>query len=160
MDFQHGIQLVYGGSGFRYDSKKSKCYDLSPRMTPMPQLQIPLFPEGTTLINQNIGFLRQGTTVTYVHGSLPVFTHDIDDLASFRMFHQSAVYQRQCQPGRDLSGFRSEQGQCAAQREIVPGKRDGRFFRSTCLPRSSGIDTPRCWSKCNTSLTRNTLFRI
>ena len=52
----------------------------------MPQLQIPLFPEGTTLINQNIGFLRQGTTITYIYGNLPVFTHDVDDLASFRMF--------------------------------------------------------------------------
>lgn len=52
----------------------------------MPQLQIPLFPEGTTLINQNIGFLRQGIAITYVYGNLPVFTHDVDDLASFRMF--------------------------------------------------------------------------
>nr|WP_321467748.1 helix-turn-helix domain-containing protein [uncultured Desulfobulbus sp.] len=43
-----------------------------PRMTTKPQLQIPLVPEGTT--------------VTYVHGSLPVFTHDIDDLARFCMF--------------------------------------------------------------------------
>jgi transposase-like protein len=57
-----------------------------PQDDTMPQLQIPLFPEGTTLINQNIGFLRQGSTITYVHGNLPVFTHDIDDLASFRMF--------------------------------------------------------------------------
>ena len=40
----------------------------------MPQLQLPLFPEGTTLINQNIGFLRQGSTITYVYGNLPVFT--------------------------------------------------------------------------------------
>ncbi len=52
----------------------------------MPQLQIPLFSEGTTLINQNIGFLRQGTTITYIYGNLPVFMHDIDDMASFRMF--------------------------------------------------------------------------
>jgi transposase-like protein len=52
----------------------------------MPQLQLPLFPEGITLINQNIGFLRQGATITYVYGNLPVFTHDIDDMPSFRMF--------------------------------------------------------------------------
>lgn len=52
----------------------------------MPQLQLPLFPKGITLINQNIGFLRQGATITYVYGNLPVFTHDIDDMPSFRMF--------------------------------------------------------------------------
>jgi transposase len=52
----------------------------------MPQLQLPIFPPGTTLINQNIGFIRQDNTVTYVHGSLPVFSHDVDDLKAFRMF--------------------------------------------------------------------------
>ena len=47
----------------------------------MPQLQIPLFPEGPILIIQNIGFLRQGTCITYTYGNLPVFTHDIDSQA-------------------------------------------------------------------------------
>ena len=52
----------------------------------MPQLQLPCFPEGITLINQNIGFIRKDTTITYLYGSLPVLTHDIDDIPSFRMF--------------------------------------------------------------------------
>ena len=52
----------------------------------MPQLQLPIFPPGTTLINQNVGFVRQDNTVTYIHGSLPVFSHDVDDLKAFRMF--------------------------------------------------------------------------
>lgn len=51
----------------------------------MPQLQLPIFPEGTTLINANIGFVRKGNTVTYLYGSLPVFSHDVDDVKSFRM---------------------------------------------------------------------------
>ena len=52
----------------------------------MPQLQLPIFPLGTTLINQNLGFVRQDNTVTYIYGSLPVFSHDVDDLKAFRMF--------------------------------------------------------------------------
>lgn len=52
----------------------------------MPQLQLPIFPEGTTLINHNVGFMRNAATVTYIHGSLPVFSHDVDDMRSFRMF--------------------------------------------------------------------------
>ena len=52
----------------------------------MPQLQIPCFPEGITLINQNIGFIRKDSAITYLYGSLPVLTHDIDDIPSFRMF--------------------------------------------------------------------------
>jgi hypothetical protein len=52
----------------------------------MPQLQIPCFPEGITLINQNIGFIRKDSAITYLYGSLPVLTHDINDIPSFRMF--------------------------------------------------------------------------
>lgn len=51
----------------------------------MPQLQLPFFPEGITLVNQNIGFMRKDCTITYVYGNLPVFTHDIGDMRSFRM---------------------------------------------------------------------------
>jgi transposase len=52
----------------------------------MPQLQLPIFSEGMTLINQNLGFVRKDNTVTYIYGSLPVFSHDVDDMQTFRMF--------------------------------------------------------------------------
>ena len=51
----------------------------------MPQLQLPIFPAGTTLINANLGFTREKDRITYVYGNLPVFTHDINDIRSFRM---------------------------------------------------------------------------
>jgi len=35
----------------------------------MPQLQLPIFPEGTTLITPEIGFECREGKVTYVHGS-------------------------------------------------------------------------------------------
>lgn len=51
----------------------------------MPQLQLPIFPEGMTLINGNLGFVKKDHSITYVYGSLPVFSHDVDDIRSFRM---------------------------------------------------------------------------
>lgn len=51
----------------------------------MPQLQLPIFPEGTTLINPNLGFIKRDNTVTYIYGNLPIFSHDVDDTRSFRM---------------------------------------------------------------------------
>jgi transposase-like protein len=51
----------------------------------MPQVQLPVFPEGTTLINGDLGVIRQGQQVVYVNGHLPVFTHEVGDLASFRL---------------------------------------------------------------------------
>lgn len=52
----------------------------------MPQMQLPIFSEGITPINQNIGFVKQDGSVTYFYGSLPVFTHDQDDVRAFQMF--------------------------------------------------------------------------
>lgn len=51
----------------------------------MPQLQLPIFPPGMTLINANLGFMRRDNSLTYFNGHLPVFTHEVDDHQSFRM---------------------------------------------------------------------------
>jgi transposase-like protein len=52
----------------------------------MPQLQLPIFSEGMTLINQNLGFMNKDSTVTSIYGRLPIFSHDVDDMRTFRMF--------------------------------------------------------------------------
>jgi hypothetical protein len=51
----------------------------------MPQLQLPIFHEGTHLITPNLGYQREGREVVYVYGLMPVFNHTIDDVASFQM---------------------------------------------------------------------------
>lgn len=51
----------------------------------MPQLQLPIFPEGMTMINANLGVVTKDGTVTYIYGSLPIFSHAVDDLKTFRM---------------------------------------------------------------------------
>lgn len=51
----------------------------------MPQLQLPIFPHGVTEITANLAFKREDEQVTYYHGTLPVFSHQKDDLATFRM---------------------------------------------------------------------------
>lgn len=51
----------------------------------MPQLQLPLFPHGSVHLTPDLAVLRQEDTITYVHGSLPVFRHRADDVKSFRL---------------------------------------------------------------------------
>lgn len=51
----------------------------------MPQLQLPLFHEGTHLITANLGYRREDDEIVYLHGMMPVFLHRTDDLASFKM---------------------------------------------------------------------------
>lgn len=57
----------------------------------MPQLQLPIFPEGTTLITPEIAFECRKGKVTYVHGHLPVFQHGQEDVAAFRYFTSQLV---------------------------------------------------------------------
>lgn len=52
----------------------------------MPQVQLPMFPQGTTAITPDLGFVVQGEQIAYVYGHLPVFVHEVEDLASFRLF--------------------------------------------------------------------------
>ena len=51
----------------------------------MPQLQLPIFPDGVTYITNHLAFKRQDGQVTYFNGHMPVFTHAETDIATFRM---------------------------------------------------------------------------
>src|ERR1035441_7737327 len=52
----------------------------------MPQLQLPIFPAGVTEINSQIAVQTEAGMVFYLHGHLPVFQHEEQDVRSFRMF--------------------------------------------------------------------------
>ena len=51
----------------------------------MPQVQLPIFPEGVTHINAELAFRREQDEVVYFNGSMPVFTHDVNDVKTFKM---------------------------------------------------------------------------
>ena len=52
---------------------------------PMPQIQLPFFPEGVTQISDLLAFRVEDGRVTYFNGNMPVFIHDKDDIATYRM---------------------------------------------------------------------------
>lgn len=51
----------------------------------MPQLVLPIYPEGATHITAELTFEKRDGWVTYFHGLMPVFRHEQDDIQSFRM---------------------------------------------------------------------------
>ena len=57
----------------------------------MPQLQLPIFPAGSTHITQNLAVECREGRVTYFHGQLPVFVHAEDDARTFRMITSQFV---------------------------------------------------------------------
>ena len=57
----------------------------------MPQLQLPIFPQGVTSITEDLAFEGKDGKVVYFHGLLPVFQHDQKDLKSFRMYTSQLI---------------------------------------------------------------------
>lgn len=57
----------------------------------MPQIQLPIFPTSCTLITLELAFERREGTVYYFNGHLPVFSHSVDDIASFRFFTSQLI---------------------------------------------------------------------
>ncbi len=57
----------------------------------MPQMLLPIFPPGSTRINDLIGFEVKNGRVYYFHGIMPVFSHDEEDLNSFRFITSQLV---------------------------------------------------------------------
>ena len=51
--------------------------------TAMPQIQLPIFPKSCTAIDPDLAFEQRDGTVYYFNGHLPVFSHPVDDIASF-----------------------------------------------------------------------------
>ncbi|MCU0361681.1 MAG: hypothetical protein MUF75_13405 [Bacteroidia bacterium] len=48
------------------------------------QLILPIYPVNTTLINANVGVYKRDGIVQYLVNGLPVYSHSVDDNASFR----------------------------------------------------------------------------
>lgn len=51
----------------------------------MPQIQLPIFPSGSTHLTSTLAFVLEGDQITCFNGSMPVFVHDKNDMASFKM---------------------------------------------------------------------------
>jgi transposase len=71
----------------------------------MPQVQLPLFPVGTTAITPELAFERRGDQVVYFNGHLPVFTHPVEDLASFRFFTTQLIVNGTATQGQIVKAF-------------------------------------------------------
>lgn len=59
----------------------------------VPQLQLPIFPEGVTRLSADLAFQRKDGWVYYIHGLGPVFQHEAKDVAAFRLFTSQLVVQ-------------------------------------------------------------------
>ena len=71
----------------------------------MPQRQLPIFPAGVTEINHSIAVQKEAGQVVYIHGHLPVFHHEEEDLGSFRMFTSQMIVTGTVKPKDIVKAF-------------------------------------------------------
>lgn len=57
----------------------------------MPQVQLPIFPAGTTKITAELAFEKCDGRVVYFNGHLPVFMHAPEDVGAFRLYSSQLI---------------------------------------------------------------------
>jgi transposase len=57
----------------------------------MPQMFLPMFPYEATSINPILGFARKDDMVYYFNGMMPIFSHAVTDLNSFRLITSQLI---------------------------------------------------------------------
>ena len=62
------------------------------------QMQLPIFPSSTKLINSYVGFFEKDDMVYYLHNGSPIFCHSNQDLNSYRYITANLVVTNLCTP--------------------------------------------------------------
>ncbi len=62
------------------------------------QMQLPIFPGSTTLINPSVGFFEKDDFVYYLHNGSPIYCHEKNDLNSYRYITANMVETKLCTP--------------------------------------------------------------
>jgi hypothetical protein len=62
------------------------------------QMQLPLFPNSTNLINFCVGFFEKEGFVYYLHNGSPIYCHEKNDLNSYRYIMANLIVTKLCTP--------------------------------------------------------------
>ena len=104
----------------------------------MPQLQLPIFPAGTTPITAELAFDCQDGKVTYLNGHLPVFQHAQEDLPAFRLFTSQLVVNGTVSQAEIARAFHVPSKKGEALREALREGSSKSFFQ-TLRRRSASV---------------------
>ena len=71
----------------------------------MPQMLLPIFPFESTSINSLLGFCRKDEMVYYFNGMMPIFSHPVNDLRSFRLITSQLIVNGNASPKEIVESF-------------------------------------------------------
>lgn len=69
------------------------------------QMQLPIFPVSTKLINASVGFYEQDGLVYYLHNGAPFYCHSKDNLNAYRFITANLVVNNLCRPSEVASAL-------------------------------------------------------
>ena len=69
------------------------------------QMQLPIFPHTTKLINSSIGVFEKDDFVYYLHNGSPIHCHEKNDLNSYRYITAELVVNGLCKPSEIAKAF-------------------------------------------------------
>lgn len=89
------------------------------------QMQLPIFPQTTKLINSYVGFFEKDEFVYYLHNGSPIYCHEKNDLNSYRYIIANLVITKLCTPSEIANALgvsnRNVQRYAKTLREKGPG---------------------------------------
>ena len=106
----------------------------------MPQVQLPMFPDGSIEINRELACRTESEQVIYYNGHLPVFMHARNDLASFRLFTAQLIVQGSATQGDIQRAFGVPLVAIERATKLYLGARRGRFLRAQAAARGHETD--------------------
>ena len=98
----------------------------------MPQVQLPIFPEGVVHLTAELAVRKEDGVVTYFNGQMPVFLHTESDVASFRMITAQFYVTGLCTEARigqvfgvpTISVKRAVKRRGSRKKRLSPGRSD------------------------------------
>jgi transposase len=100
---------------------KFECRNFLKKTFVSMQMQLPLFPKQTKLVNATVGIFEKEDFVYYLHNGSPVFCHHKDDLNNYRYIVAQMVFARLCKCSEIAKALgvssRNIQRYCKALRE-------------------------------------------
>ena len=60
------------------------------------QMQLPIFPENTKLINGSVGVFKKDEFIFYLHNGSPIFCHHVDNTNNYRYILGNLVESKLC----------------------------------------------------------------
>lgn len=92
------------------------------------QIQLPLFPEGTKMISDNVGVYVKGKIVQYIVNGLPIYSHDKENLNAFRFITSNLINQGLCRKVEIERGFNISEDSVHRYYKKFQNEGEGGFF--------------------------------